>query len=177
MKTNLIISLVFIIFLNSKSLVYCGEQIPITLQSVGFQSTYETSFISIGTQQILAKSRGVTAIAFNPNDVKTLKILAEDTHHWVKEPETPSTNLLSWLKEIESFSPGWVVAMVSNDDSSLSMGGDLKTYLSKFGLGFDFRGSWLLALQTNGVNFKNLGSSFSLVAGSTVSKSLLVSNN
>ncbi|KAM9958319.1 hypothetical protein ACTFIW_001181 [Dictyostelium discoideum] len=176
MKINIIISLIFIIFLNSKSLVNCGEPIPITLQSVG--STYETSFISIGSQQILAKSRGVTAIAFNPNDVKTLKILAEDTHHWVQESATPSSNLLNWLKEIESFSPGWVVAMVSNDDSSISMGGDLITYLSKFGLSFEFRGSWLLALQTNGVNFKNLGSSFSLVAGSTVSKSLiLVSNN
>ncbi|KAM9970469.1 hypothetical protein ACTFIR_002325 [Dictyostelium discoideum] len=146
------------------------------LKSVG--TTYEDSFISIGTQQILAKSRGITAIAFNPNDVKTLKILAEDTHHWVQEPETPSANLLSWLREIESFSPGWVVAMVSNDDSSNSMGKDLRTYLSKFGLYFEWRGSCLVVLQTNGVNFKNLGSSCSLVSSSNVSKGpIFVSNN
>ncbi|KAM9994197.1 hypothetical protein ACTFIZ_005513 [Dictyostelium cf. discoideum] len=168
MKIYLIICLILIFFLNSKSLVYCGEPIPIMLQSVG--GIYGTSFISIGKQQISAKSRGVTAIAFNPTDANTLKILAEDTHHWTNESENPSKSLLKWLKQIESFSPGWVVAMVSNDDSFISMSLDLKTYISKFGLNFGFRGSWLLVLQTNGINYKNLGSSFSLIADSTVSK-------
>ncbi|KAN0044947.1 hypothetical protein ACTA71_006473 [Dictyostelium dimigraforme] len=167
MKIHLIFSI--IVLLNSFFLVYPQELVPIILQSSG--GFIGASYVSIGKQQFSIRSRGITAIAFNPSDLNTFRIKGDDAYHWVPDmDDSPSEYILTWLKHIEAFSPDWVVVLVSNDDSTVSMSKNLNSWLSKFGLKFGFRGSWLLTLQTNGISYKNLGSNYSVDKDSTVSK-------
>ncbi|KAN0044949.1 hypothetical protein ACTA71_006475 [Dictyostelium dimigraforme] len=154
MKIYLIIPIV-IVFLNYL-LVY-GYEFPMIL------SGGTISLITIGKQQFVIKSRGISAIYFNPDDLTTFRVMVADTSHSFDDLNiSPSHFFYQWLKIIEKQSPGWMVAMVSTDDTSLTMSNNLKSFLSNFDVQVGFKTPWLLALKTNGRNYSKINSSFLL---------------
>ncbi|KAM9970491.1 hypothetical protein ACTFIR_002347 [Dictyostelium discoideum] len=165
MKINKNYFLLLLILLNISNFVL-GGSIKLSLRSKG-SFEIKTSWITIGDRTYIFNGRGINAFAFDPSNPSVVKMLKSDTY-MVDLPGVNDTSLgfLSFVGEIKS-RKNWVIAIVSLDDSYLSMSEDVRKWFRGYDISLSYRGSYALVLQSNGLVLNKIAGSSSTIEGSS----------